>query len=284
MEVFSALPLPEIQKTLFEAGEWAKAMARQPFEVEQKGPEDFVTAIDRTLDQRLAAQFQQWFPEDGIITEENAASVQLIEQDFARLWLIDPLDGTEDFIHGRPDYAIMAGLLIAGRPVAGWVMRPESGQLFYGGLDYGLFSAQGLNKPDPLVPIVTSGPTADYCPVLLGARDQRQYGADILQAIPEAQFYTLGSFGLKVMDVILGKAGLYLYLNGRVKLWDTVGPLALALQAGLVCCDLEGQPLQFLAEAVDLTTLAHRQPIVIGWPRYVESLLPRLQQALSCEV
>jgi 3'(2'), 5'-bisphosphate nucleotidase len=283
MQEFLSLPLPAIQRALFEAGEWAKQMARQPFEVEEKGPEDFVTAIDRTLDQRLAAQFQQWFPEDGIITEENSDSVPLIEQNFPRLWLIDPLDGTEDFIHGQPDYSIMAGLLMADQPRAGWVLRPESGQLFCGGPDWGLFTAQRLEEPSIFTPTVTPGPSVEHCPILLGTRDRNRYGEAIQRIIPEAQFYTLGSFGLKVIDVILGKAGLYLYLNGRVKLWDTVGPIALARRAGLVCCDLEGQPLKFSTDALELSTLAHRQAIVIGWPHYIEALLPRLQKALSYE-
>jgi 3'(2'), 5'-bisphosphate nucleotidase len=278
---FSSPLLTAMQTALTEAGQWAKAMARQPFEVEEKGPEDFVTAIDRTLDQRLAEQFQSWFPADGIITEENAASTALMDQNFARLWLIDPLDGTEDFIHGRPDYAIMAGLLANGQPIAGWVLRPESEQLYYGGRGWGLYQAQGLDAPKELVPTLTLGPSQDYCPMLIGIRDQHQYGDAILAAVPEAQFYTLGSFGLKVMNVILGKAGIYLYFNGRVKLWDTVGPVALALSAGLTCCDLEGEPLKFTADALDRVTLAHHQPIVIGWPCYVESLLPRLQQSLS---
>ncbi len=278
---FSPPLLTAMQTALTEAGQWAKAMARQPFEVEEKGPEDFVTAIDRTLDQRLAQLFQDWFPADGIITEENAASTALIDQNFARLWLIDPLDGTEDFIHGRPDYAIMAGLLVDGQPIAGWVLRPESEQLYYGGRGWGLYQAQGLDAPTELVPTLTLGPRRDYCPMLIGTRDQHRYGDAILAAVPEAQFYTLGSFGLKVMNVILGKAGIYLYFNGRVKLWDTVGPVALALSAGLTCCDLEGKPLKFTVDALDRVTLAHQQPIVIGWPCYVESLLPRLQHSLS---
>jgi 3'(2'), 5'-bisphosphate nucleotidase len=283
MQEFLSLPLPAIQRLLFEAGEWAKEMARQPFEVEQKGPEDFVTAIDRTLDQRLAAQFQQWFPDDGIITEENSDSTALIEKNFPRLWLIDPIDGTEDFIHGLPDYSIMAGLLMGNQPRAGWILRPESGQLFCGGPEWGLFTAQGLEELAIFTPTVPPDPSVEHCPMLLGTRDRNQYGEAIQQVIPEAQFYTLGSFGLKVIDVILGKAGLYLYLNGRVKLWDTVGPIALAQRAGLVCCDLDGQPLKFSTDALDLATLAHQQAIVIGWPHYIEALLPRLQQALSCE-
>jgi 3'(2'), 5'-bisphosphate nucleotidase len=281
MSLAFSLPLLKIQTALTEAGAWAKDMARQSFTVQQKGPEDFVTEIDRTLDRQLAEQFQTWFPEDGVITEENAASIQNINEGFSRLWLIDPLDGTEDFIHQRPDYSIMVGLLHNKQPIAGWILRPESGQLFYGGADWGLFTTHGLEPAQPLVPSITPGPTADHCPMLLGDRDQRQYGTAIQTAIPEAQFYTLGSFGLKVLEVIQGRAGLYLYLNGRVKLWDTVGPLALAKCAGLVCCDLEGNPLQFSLDALNPETLAHRQSIVIGWPHYVEALLPRLQTAIA---
>ncbi len=281
MSLASSLPLLKIQTALTEAGAWAKDMARQSFAVEEKGPEDFVTAIDRTLDRQLAEQFQAWFPQDGVITEENAASIQNMSKGFSRLWLIDPLDGTEDFINRRPDYSIMVGLLQNEQPIAGWILRPESGQLFYGGNDWGLFTAHGTEPAQPLVPSMTPGPTASHCPMLLGDRDQRQYGTAIQTAIPEAQFYTLGSFGLKVLEVIQGRAGLYLYLNGRVKLWDTVGPLALAKSAGLVCCDLEGNPLKFSLDALNPETLAHHQSIVIGWPHYVEALLPRLQTAIA---
>jgi 3'(2'), 5'-bisphosphate nucleotidase len=283
MEEFLALPLHPIQTALVEAGQWACEQARQPFTIEEKGPEDFVTAVDRTLDQRLAAQFKIWFPNDGIITEENAQSIQVMQQGFSRLWLIDPLDGTEDFINGRPDYAIMVGLLQQSQPIAGWILRPESNQLFYGGPDWGLFTAQGLGPSHPLIPSMPVNPSQEYCPVLMGDRDQQQYGAAIQRIIPEAQFGTLGSFGLKVLEVIQGRAGLYVYFNGRVKLWDTVGPLALAKRAGLICCDLTGHSLEFSLDVLNPETLAHHQSIVIGWPHYVEALLPRLQQALSCE-
>jgi 3'(2'), 5'-bisphosphate nucleotidase len=284
MEEFLSLPLYPIQTVLVEAGRWACEQARQPFTIEEKGPEDFVTAVDQTLDRRLAAQFKNWFPNDGIITEENAQSVQAMQQGFPRLWLIDPIDGTEDFINGRPDYAIMVGLLEKFQPIAGWILRPESNQLFYGGPDWGLFTTQGLEPAHPLIPSMPPGPSQKYCPVLLGDRDRQQYGAAVENIIPEVQFYTLGSFGLKVLEVIQGRAGLYLYFNGRVKLWDTVGPLALAKSAGLICCDLTGKPLEFSLDVLNPDTLAHHQSIVIGWPHYVEELLPRLQQAIPSEM
>uniref|UniRef100_A0ACD5GPR5 Uncharacterized protein n=1 Tax=Desertifilum tharense IPPAS B-1220 TaxID=1781255 RepID=A0ACD5GPR5_9CYAN len=66
------------------------------------------------------------------------------------------------------------------------------------------------------------------------------------------------------MEVVCGRAGLYVYLNGRVKLWDTVELVAIAKAAGLVCCDLEGNPLSFHPDAIHPDTLAHYQPIIIG--------------------
>lgn len=263
------------------AGQKAQKMAAtQEFEVAEKGPGDFVTSIDRALDRQLAAQFTTWFPEDGVITEENIQSQQLFHQPYSRLWLIDPLDGTEDFIQQRSDYSVMVGLLQDYQPIAGWVYRPATDQLFFGGPDWGLFEQQGSTVKE-LTPQEPAAPTADFCPILIGYKDARQYGQAIHQVISEAQFYSLGSFGLKVMEVILGRAGLYLYFNGRVKLWDTTGPLALAQAAGLVCCDLEGQAIRFTPDAIAPDTLAHQQPILIGWPQFIELLLPRLQAAIA---
>ena len=117
--------------------------------------------------------------------------------------------------------------------------------------------------------------------MLIGYRDRKHYGEAISQQIPAVQFYSVGSFGLKVMEVVQGRAGLYMYFNRRVKLWDTVGPLAIAQAAGLTCCDLEGKPIRFDAAAIDLATLAHKQTILIGWDSYLDALLPKLQTAIA---
>ena len=80
--------------------------------------------------------------------------------------------------------------------------------------------------------------------------------------------------------MIQGKAGLYIYLNGRVKLWDTVGPLAMAAAAGLTCCDLEGEPFGFAPHQVHTNSLIHKQAVILGWPNYIEALLPKIQRAV----
>ncbi len=272
--------LEKIRWLLTDCGKQARKLALGAFQVYEKGVEDYVTDVDRVLDQQLSQGLTALFPEDGVISEENSSSRQLFMQSSSRLWLVDPIDGTDDFIRGLPHYSVMLGLLDSGQPRAGWVYAPMFEQFYFGGDDLGLFQAEGDRPPTPLIP--TQPPLSpDHCPILIGTKDVRRFGASISQLIPEAQFNCIGSFGLKVLEVIQGRAGLYVYGNRRVKLWDTTGPLALAQMAGLVCCDLAGDPLRFTPDAVDIETLAHQQTIVIGWPHYVEALRSRLQQAIT---
>lgn len=267
-----------ILAALLNSGQRARAAAAGTFEVFEKGVEDYVTTVDRELDRELAAAFACQFPQDGVVTEENRLSASQYGANYSRLWFIDPIDGTEDFIHRRQHYSIMVGLLTGTIPAAGWVYAPARHELYWGGSEWGLFQQVGAQSPQPLVPRPQRW--GDNHTLMLGDRDQRRFGSVIAAHRPEFGFVSIGSFGLKVLEVILGRAGLYVYLNGRVKLWDTVGPLALARAAGLVCCDLQGAPVTFDANSIFPQTLMHRQPLIIGWPDYVEQLLPDLRRAV----
>ncbi len=269
----------QIQQLLHACGQLAEQMASQPFEIHQKGIEDYVTSVDAALDHKLTTTFTDLFPADGIITEENEQSRQKYTGPYDRLWCIDPIDGTENFMRHKPDYSVMVGLLQQHQPIAGWVHAPATGITYWGGSDWGLFQSTAHQPAESLLVRQPYPPSDRFCPLIIGYRDQKQFGDAIAEFIPEVQFYSLGSFGLKVLEVILGRAGLYLYFNRRVKVWDTAGPIALAKAAGLVCCDLEGEPISFAPAAIDLDTLAHKQVILVGWDRYVETLRPKLKAA-----
>jgi 3'(2'), 5'-bisphosphate nucleotidase len=273
----------QIQQIVRECGLQAEQMAAAPFEIVEKGPEDYVTSIDAILDRQLAAAFSHLFPADGVITEEDRRSRQQFYDGYSRLWCIDPLDGTEDFIWGKRNYAVMVGLLENYQPTAGWIYAPTQDRMYFGGLEWGVFESVGDRPPEAVSIIQPAPPSANFCPIVIGHRDQTRYGAAIAQQIPGVQFYSIGSFGLKVMEVVCGRAGLYLYFNGRVKLWDTTGPLALAKAAGLTCCSLKGEPIRFSPDAINPETLAHTQSILVGWPDYIEQLRPKLEVAASLQ-
>jgi 3'(2'), 5'-bisphosphate nucleotidase len=281
MQYFSVDQAHALRCLVRDCGQQARQLATEHFQVFEKGANDYVTSVDRALDVRLSDTLRSLFPDDGLITEENAASRLAYHANYERLWCVDPLDGTDDFIHGRLYYSVMIGLLDCYQPVAGWIYAPTLDCLYYGGHEWGVFQSRGDRLPESSVAPAPPPLSDQYCSIVIGEKDYRQFGAAIQRVVPAVQFRSLGSFGLKVMEVVSGRAGLYLYFNRRVKLWDTVGPIALAIAAGLVCCDLDGTPLRFTPDAIAPDTLAHTQTILVGWPSYIEALRPLLQQAVS---
>jgi 3'(2'), 5'-bisphosphate nucleotidase len=259
-----------IAKVIEAAGRKAEQMRRLGLQVEQKGPGDFVTQVDRTLDGDLSAAFGELFPQDVVISEENTASVGRFGKGEQRFWCIDPVDGTRDFIETGRNYAVMVGALQGGEAQAGWVYEAEADRMYFGGWNWGLYFKEGDRTRDcyPQPPMQPGR-------VIVGDADRANYSDQLREILPEIEIWNRpGSFGLKIIDVILGRAEALLYFNRRVKLWDTVGPMALARQAGLRICDLTGAPLSF--SDIDPDTLGHRQAIVLGWPHAVENYLPRL--------
>jgi 3'(2'), 5'-bisphosphate nucleotidase len=211
MQQFDPVVEARIRSVIRSCGQQAKQMAADGLEVDLKAPGDFVTQVDRLLDQQLSTEFATLFPDDGLITEENNASVQRFLESHDRFWCIDPIDGTKDFIETRQDYAVMLGLLEKRQPIGGWIYEPEADHLYFGGPDRGLWQQVGTAPIGPLVPqAVELGGR-----VIIGANDQANYGATIAQTLPEVELWGRpGSFGLKIIDVILGKAGLLVYSTG----------------------------------------------------------------------
>jgi 3'(2'), 5'-bisphosphate nucleotidase len=273
-----------------EIGQKAIHLRKLGFQVDEKGFDDYVTNVDRELDGLLSQKFQSWFPNDVVISEENSRSQQLWTQPLEshqKFWFIDPIDGTDDFIHGREFYSVMVGVLEVFQPVLGWVYAPESDRLYFGGSAInGLFLIANGNQPEVLQSCEPIATNSDR--IIVSKKDNLAYGDAIRAAVPNVEFYSLGSFGLKVMEVVQARASAYIYLNRRVKLWDTVGPLAIAKAAGIICCDLDGREIGFGYEDINPDTLTHHQVIIIGWQKFIDkyreaianefSLLNRPQQ------
>ncbi|OUC14228.1 MAG: hypothetical protein B0A82_13140 [Alkalinema sp. CACIAM 70d] len=269
-----------INQIVRDCGQSAKHLAAQGFEIYQKGPGDYVTDVDRALDEQLTRAFGCLLPEDSLVTEENTASLQSFYNLTQRIWCVDPLDGTQDFMNGDPDYAVMVGALL-GKPLAGWIYAPEYDMLYFGGPELGLWQRKGDLEKYPLIP----HPVEQSQRLIIGYKDLQNYGSAIQIQLPQVEFWQRpGSFGLKVLEVLQGQAGAYVYLNQRVKVWDTVAPIAIARAAGLQCCDLSGQPIGYETDQIHPETLAHLQPIVIGWPPVVNGLLPALAKAVNVSV
>ncbi len=94
--------------------------------IEVKGDNDFVTKVDRKAEEVILNTLQQAYPTHGIIAEESGTH----NEDSEYQWIVDPLDGTTNFLHGFPQYAVSIGLQHKGRMEVGVVFDPIKNELF----------------------------------------------------------------------------------------------------------------------------------------------------------
>lgn len=176
-----------------------------------------VTAADHEVDALLRGSLP--LPGDGWLSEESLDDQQRLS--CRRVWVVDPLDGTRDFIAGRPEYSVSIALLVDGRPALGVVGNPASGITVHGGPDLGL-CLQG-----PLPPPV--GSTA-VMRVLCSRSEWRRGEWRAIEAAG-AVVQPLGSVAYKLALVAAGFADASWTLQPKSE-WDVAAGAALVLAAG----------------------------------------------------
>src|SRR3982751_2369624 len=124
----------EVAKELAqEAGALALDYQRKGVTAESKADESPVTAADRACEKLIVEEIIRKFPEDGIVGEEGASRHSVS----GRKWIVDPIDGTRDFVRGIPLWAVLIGLEESGEIVAGAAHSPRQGLLLWAGLGEG---------------------------------------------------------------------------------------------------------------------------------------------------
>jgi histidinol-phosphatase len=105
------------------------------FDVETKADASLVTDVDRAVEQRLRELIGRWFPDHGVVGEEFPA----IHPESAFQWIIDPIDGTEEFVHGIPTFGTMLALHHRGRAVVGAIDHPALDLVVHAGMGLGAY-------------------------------------------------------------------------------------------------------------------------------------------------
>ena len=96
--------------------------------VERKGPNDFVSEVDRAAENTIIDTIRESYPQHSILAEESGASVTSAESEYQ--WIIDPLDGTTNFLHGFPQYGVSIALAVKGVVSHGVIFDPSRNDLF----------------------------------------------------------------------------------------------------------------------------------------------------------
>ncbi len=244
-----------------EAGDVAVDMLDTITVKEKTGPLDQVTSADIKLSEMLVEALRSRFPQDLLISEEdfedtNRPVPSLESSPSGRVWMIDPIDGTNNYIKGEGEYAVMIGLLEAGLPTFGFVFAPFWNVSYFGGPGFGAWRQELGAEPvrfEPLPLLKLSETTR----LMMGTRDRKRH--PWVEQLPQVSFVKMGSIGIKVARILENHADLFVHLSGQLKTWDTAGPVAIALANNLDVGTMDADTLEFPPEAI-----IHRHPIIIG--------------------
>lgn len=238
------------QKIALEAGVRV-ATYRQQLEtlsVDYKSAGDPVTNADREANETIVSGLKSAFPQDAMLAEETPDDGHWIGRE--RVWMVDPIDGTKDFIAGRDGFATMIGLAVQGRPMLGVVYQPMTGRMYSGIVGVGAWrsehgtspAAQALQMSQSAMTVGTVAKPEDIR--LVASKSHRTTVIDHVRAsLGIRDEMNIGSVGLKMGLIAAGERDLYINPSGRSCLWDTCGPEAILTAAGGRVTDLDGNPL-----------------------------------------
>ena len=229
--------LEDIAAAAKEAGAAILDVVSRGFDVEHKSDSSPVTAADRAAELIILAALARAAPGIPVIAEEEVAAGR-IPAHGDTFFLVDPLDGTKEFVRGGEDYTVNIGLIVDGAPLLGAVFAPASGKLHAGLVGQGAW----LEENGRRTPIAVREPIAPLTAVASKSHFN-QPTADYLCAVGECDYVAIGS-SLKFCIVAEGNADIYPRLSPTSE-WDTAAGHAVLLAAGGRVDGPDGRPLGY---------------------------------------
>jgi 3'(2'), 5'-bisphosphate nucleotidase len=223
-----------------QAGEVIMNIYKKDFSVSYKGTNDPVTEADQLANTLIVEGLASHFSGDGIVAEESPLPTSC--QPTGRIWYVDPLDGTKEFISRNGEFSIMIGLTLNAKTQLGIVYRPTEDQLFAGITDQEAWMEhQGTRHP-----LRATQAKSLTALTLVASRSHRSPKlSPIKQALNIQEEHPMGSVGLKIGFIANGGADLYMEPGPYTKAWDACAPEAILRGAGGCFTDSHGNPIQY---------------------------------------
>jgi 3'(2'), 5'-bisphosphate nucleotidase len=251
------------------AGTEVMRMQRGELEVEMKPGDEPVTIADRRASELIVAGLAASFPDDPIISEEVAPAPGALGA--PRVWLVDPIDGTKDFIRGEDGYSVMIGLACNGRPAMGVVYQPVIDRLFWGTPEGAHMTYEGRTTALAVSPV-----TALTDIRLVASKSHRSRDIDRVKTrLGIDNEVNIGSVGVKLCVIAAGLRDLYVNPAAKTKAWDTCAPEAILVPAGGRLTDLFGASINYTTE------LAHRRGLVASNGRVHDEVIAKLSSLFT---
>ncbi|MGZ5215945.1 MAG: inositol monophosphatase family protein [Caldimonas sp.] len=229
-------------------------------QVNTKGPNDFVSEVDHAAEAAIIDVLLGAYPGHGILAEESGSSRGASDSDY--VWIIDPLDGTTNFLHGLPTYAVSIGLSFRGQMQQAVVYDPARNDLFYASKGRGAF----LN--DKRLRVSKRTRIAD---ALIGTGFPFRKGDDFSQYLRMFETVMKSCAGVRrpgaaALDLCYVAAGWYDgFFESGLSAWDVAAGSLLVTEAGVLVGNYTGEA-DFL----------HRREVVAGCPKIYGQLVQML--------
>jgi 3'(2'), 5'-bisphosphate nucleotidase len=216
------------------------------YAVRDKADASPVTVADEAAEKIILADLASLAPDIPVVAEESVAAGR-VPQVGRRFFLVDPLDGTKEFISGNDEFTVNIALIEEGEPVLGVVVAPARRELFWGDVRAGRAGYMDA-EPDGTMPHTGTPLRARAVPasglVAVASRSHRSPDTDaFLAKYPVSEFRSIGS-SLKFCLVAAGQADIYPRLGPTME-WDTAAGHAVLAAAGGRVTTLEGAPFRY---------------------------------------
>ncbi len=219
------------------------------FSVDFKAPRDPVTEADRGANELICTRLAALFPGVPIVAEESEPAEFAGYRTAERIFFVDPLDGTREFVARNGEFVVMIGLVEGERATAGVIHAPESGVSWVGQVGEGAFQIDAQLVRSPIS--VSATPTLTDARVV-GSRSHRNPALEqALAALGARELLALGSAGLKGAAVARGTADAYVAPHYAGKRWDACASDALVTAAGGKLSNAWGEPFDYRSESLD---------------------------------
>jgi 3'(2'), 5'-bisphosphate nucleotidase len=256
-----------------EAADAVMHVYRKNFAVDYKGPNDPVTEADRTANALICSRLRAAFPGIPIVAEESPREEWQDYRDSDRVFFVDPVDGTREFVARTGHFVVMIGLLEGDLPTHGVLHAPSSGTVWAGAVGHGAIKRDGDGHQTTLRSQPRKAKTEAR--VVSSTSQRSAINDEVLRLLQPKEVLPIGSAGLKGAAVADGRADIYLAPESAGCLWDTCAPEALLRSIGGVFTDAKGKPINYRATVVE-----NDDGAVAAWPGLHEEVIDLLGMLL----
>ncbi|UCJ17202.1 3'(2'),5'-bisphosphate nucleotidase CysQ [Pseudomonas sp. MM211] len=256
--------LPAVLELVQQAGVVILPFWRQGVQVIEKADASPVTAADLAAHRVLADGLQALDANIPVLSEEDADIALSQRAGWDRWWLVDPLDGTKEFIADSEEFTVNVALIERGQVVFGVVGIPASGVIYYGGSGLGAWRAEPGGEPQAIT--VRETPESGLSVVASrrhGSAEQEQLLAALVARFGDIERISVGS-SLKFCQLAEGSADFYPRLAPTSQ-WDTAAAQGVLEGAGGVVLTLQGEPLRYEARESLLNPFFLALPADVEW-------------------